>query len=117
MFLRKLEKCSLNWFNVDPNDFTPTELMVYEMIENLRQEMTGRFEVRILDVEVRLDKSIKYSNHLRDKLEQNIQYSEYLMSKLEESYVKVDSHDEFIKMVKNVEFELEEEIKERKNGR
>jgi hypothetical protein len=102
---------------MDLNDFTPTELMLYGMMEDLKYEMLSRFEIQIGNLSVRLEQSIQYNELIQEKLEQNIKYSEYLMERLEEVYVKVDSHDVFINTVKNVEFELLEEVKGRKNGR
>jgi hypothetical protein len=102
---------------VDSDESWLKELKVSEMIENLKYEMISRFEIQIVNLNVRLDQYIQLNENLKEQLRQTDQYGHYLMGKLEDIYAKVHTHDEFIKMVKNVEFELEEEVKERKNGR
>ena len=102
---------------MDSNWTGLSELKVFEMIEDLKYGMLSRFEIQIANLNIRLDQSIQLNEKLREQLHQTDQYGHYLMGKLEEVYAKVDSHDVFINTVKNVEFELLEEVKERKNGR
>jgi hypothetical protein len=101
---------------MDSNETGLSELKVAEMIEDLRYEMLSRFEIQIVNLNVRLDQSIQLNEKLKEELRESNRYAQYLMEKLEDIYAKVNSHDVFINTVKKVEFELVDEIKERRNN-
>ena len=73
MFPRKLEKCSLNWFNMDSDESWLMELKLSGMIENLKHEMSGGFEYRIHDLTVKLETYIRANENLKEQLRQTEQ--------------------------------------------
>ena len=89
-----------------------TEEYLFSHLMRIKFEMEDRFNVQITDL-------ITHNHILKEEIKKIIKYTEYLSENLDAALMKVHTHEEFISTIKNVEFELIEEIKERReeNGR